>query len=618
MKLVIILLLPMVIISKHLDLLSNNEAHIVYCAREIALRYYKRNSLGIIIYPSQTKTEVSMKRSLANSEIDYNANHVTGSIINYLNMEMKWDIKILSLSISHFDIQEWPIINFQNIGQYILIFSTDGMKNPSHGLHQQHLHFINRISIKPRNTFQIIIVLGSNLSDTTLEYTSTFAFYSKTLNTIILHSQNKHRNNEHLILYTWVPDMSQCWQYGGKLEVNKWIKIGEGKFESDKDLFPTKITRNMPGCKVRIEDTGDGKSDLTISSLTNVIYYDIIKRFGYKLAHHSKRHSDHSVMFVAMPLVDIYFSRLHITSDSFYPYLQANLRLYVPCNRPKPKMGNILAVFSLSLWFLIFVTILLTSLITYGLHRKTEFLHYREIMLCFYCIWCVLTSVSVPQQPRTGRVRALFIIWVSFCFVISLIFQAFFTSFLIEPGMQKSISTSKELEKSNLKIIQCEGELTIRNAPNSYNELFRKKMIFSKQKTIEMLINMSLSNNYSFAIFAKDVDAKAFPENHRLCSIQDYNIISLFTAYMFRRDILFSPIKFAFEQYYESGIMAVLVNKFLEPYRRSIMRQLQHSDEEEMYFKLTTSHLTISFYILLGGCALSFLFVVTEIIFSKF
>jgi hypothetical protein len=59
-------------------------------------------------------------------------------------------------------------------------------------------------------------------------------------------------------------------------------------------------------------------------------------------------------------------------------------------------------------------------------------------------------GVSVPQMPRTTNLRVLFFVFVCYCFAMSTVFQAFFTSFFVSPGSGKEIANFDELMHSDL------------------------------------------------------------------------------------------------------------------------------------------------------------------------
>ena len=66
-----------------------------------------------------------------------------------------------------------------------------------------------------------------------------------------------------------------------------------------------------------------------------------------------------------------------------------------------------------------------------------------------YNAWSIFIGVSVPEMPRSWKVRIFFLIYVCYCFAISTVFQAFFISYLVEPGYGEKIATFQELLDSS-------------------------------------------------------------------------------------------------------------------------------------------------------------------------
>jgi hypothetical protein len=65
--------------------------------------------------------------------------------------------------------------------------------------------------------------------------------------------------------------------------------------------------------------------------------------------------------------------------------------------------------------------------------------------------WAVLLGVSVPALPVSSGMRFPFIIYVWYCFAIRTIFQAFFTTYLVEPGYEATIETLDDVLRRGLK-----------------------------------------------------------------------------------------------------------------------------------------------------------------------
>jgi len=67
-----------------------------------------------------------------------------------------------------------------------------------------------------------------------------------------------------------------------------------------------------------------------------------------------------------------------------------------------------------------------------------------------YNEWSNFIGVSVPQMPRSLKLSIFFLIYVCYCFAISRVFQAFFVSYLVEPGYGEKTATFQELLDSNV------------------------------------------------------------------------------------------------------------------------------------------------------------------------
>jgi len=75
---------------------------------------------------------------------------------------------------------------------------------------------------------------------------------------------------------------------------------------------------------------------------------------------------------------------------------------------------------------------------------------YQSLSNCFHNVWAVFVGVSVPQQLTTSNLRVFFFLYVSFCFAISTVFQAFFVSYLVEPKYERKLDTLEDLLDSDV------------------------------------------------------------------------------------------------------------------------------------------------------------------------
>ncbi|KAJ9594814.1 hypothetical protein L9F63_013895 [Diploptera punctata] len=126
----------------------------------------------------------------------------------------------------------------------------------------------------------------------------------------------------------------------------------------------------------------------------------------------------------------------------------------VPCPKPFMKTEKILTIFNLSLWIsmglvFIFVSVLLWILSNYPTPRR-YFNGFNMLAQSFSAAWAVLLGISVPQMPLSLGTRYLFITYVWYCFAISTVFQAFFTTYLVEPGYEARLETLDDVYRAGL------------------------------------------------------------------------------------------------------------------------------------------------------------------------
>ena len=66
---------------------------------------------------------------------------------------------------------------------------------------------------------------------------------------------------------------------------------------------------------------------------------------------------------------------------------------------------------------------------------------FQTLSYCLYNAWALYMGVSATNTPNTWKIVSLFLLYVCYCFAMSTVFQAFFTSYLVEPGYGKKFET---------------------------------------------------------------------------------------------------------------------------------------------------------------------------------
>jgi len=138
-------------------------------------------------------------------------------------------------------------------------------------------------------------------------------------------------------------------------------------------------------------------------------------------------------------------------------YLTVRLAWYTPCTIKYRLWSRFFNIFSVYMW-ICFTWSRLLAIITvryisnYGhkshLHESKT---YSNIFSVTANIIAVSLSVSVNTQPRSAPLRLFFFCWVCYSVAISTVFQAYLTTFTVEPGYVEPIRSVEQMLQSEMK-----------------------------------------------------------------------------------------------------------------------------------------------------------------------
>jgi hypothetical protein len=286
-----------------------------------------------------------------------------------------------------------------------------------------------------------------------------------------------------LDVYTWFPyQEGRCAEPLEVVTVDQCILEGNGNLSKNVSVFSNRIPNNLQGCPLRVTaranepyviqtstDFGTGGSTtykyrglniehiLLFSEATNMTVQFLPPAEGTLLDAQTQQYVDIYIRSADVAAGSFFLnSRLSEYADPTIPFVFDKVKWHVPCPRPATKMEKIMSVFSLSSWLCMAVVFFLTSLVFWrsanGPHISVtmESQYFKCVLNCVYFVWCVFIGVSVPELPRTWKLRIWFLLFVWYCFVLNTVFQALFITFLVEPGYNKQIKTIEELNESRL------------------------------------------------------------------------------------------------------------------------------------------------------------------------
>ncbi|KAJ4448700.1 hypothetical protein ANN_00090 [Periplaneta americana] len=236
-----------------------------------------------------------------------------------------------------------------------------------------------------------------------------------------------------------------------------WIEDKEGeRFLENADFNKEAIERNLTGCCFEVMNT---ESDPFVI-LDNKDYSPrkakgldvrLLEIFTKFVRASSKNCVENSVhITVRNNMAELY---LHSPdSELTTPYFTRSYKFFVPIAQIYPRWASLTRVFTTLAWVSILVCIVFTSLISQALTScmsVNDPNRYSGVVHNWLNTWCVILGVGVDKMPRSTCLRIFFLSWIIYSICVNTIFQAFFTSYMVDPGRQHQIDTLQEILDNN-------------------------------------------------------------------------------------------------------------------------------------------------------------------------
>ncbi|KAJ9595014.1 hypothetical protein L9F63_013680 [Diploptera punctata] len=283
-----------------------------------------------------------------------------------------------------------------------------------------------------------------------------------------------------------------------------------------------------------------------------------------------------------------------------------------------------MSIFSVGTWSLLGLVYLLAGVTLWLIANvRTEIVPketvgFKRILLCFYSAWAVLLSVSVPEMPRSRYVRLVFIFYVGYSFAISLVFQAFFTTFLVEPGYGRGFQTYPELTEAHIVF----GEIDIVQIilDPEYRDLISTQYVVNCGELTKCVLR---------AMFQKDMmtlTGANFPHYLALkhgvhdvskvvCFFPDVVFNAQLGIAMHKGEPLLPMLNKYMRKCIEAGILTKYWSELKHTYRWEGFNKLS---EDKLYFVFKLQHLWPVFILLFCGYVICFIVFNLEICMGMF
>jgi hypothetical protein len=329
---------------------------------------------------------------------------------------------------------------------------------------------------------------------------------------------------------------------------------------------------------------------------------------------------------------DVAFTALSINLERFTyfdvtkVYYFSGLLWVVPCAEPFERVTSISRVFSASLWLLTLVVIILSAGFMYSVSIWfTKFIkeadHYRTISDCFYNVWATFLGISVPRMPVTDHLKIFFVMLVWYSLAISTVFQAFLTSYLIEPGFQKQITSLDDLIESGLEYGYYPGiDVLLSDMPDwRLKEILSNRIPCYDNACVERAIERKDFAALSDTLYTEYMKASAGYDRYgrsAVCSFGQESKVRHLAMFLEKGSFLTEDFNRAIDVAVEAGMNNFWWKNILDTLRSKVVSVEGHTLMDD-YTVLQLEHLQGAFYLLLLGYFLAFVAFIGEILHNK-
>ncbi|KAJ9597938.1 hypothetical protein L9F63_011225 [Diploptera punctata] len=416
-------------------------------------------------------------------------------------------------------------------------------------------------------------------------------------------------------IYTYFPYNSL--KYCGDIkEVNLidiWDNDNGRNFVYEENLFPDKIPKHFHGCPINVSVGNNSTEEHNIGesvfkSLNLKVTYlsadpDVTDRFErIRMAMQYLVFGNSEIAMGGIPLV----VDITMFADHLFPYFDLQYKWFVPCGKLQSRIDTPLRIFSTSVYIALVVIILLLNIILKLLSKYSEE-RPSGIFTLLYNIWAISLGVSIEKFPCSYKLRILLFSWICFSFALNVIFQTFFTSYIVDPGVEKQISTLEELLESGIRFgyRQVEDRFYKDSSFRVHKEISRKRENCERSDCIQEIVDTG-----KFATFGEVQAVENYIDDNDVsnlvCVMNDLDTFTIKPVAFGRKgSIILSALDRMFMLYIESGIC----NK---KYNERNMKHKKVRQEEFLVFQI--KHLVTAFCALLTGCFMGLMVLICEII----
>jgi hypothetical protein len=445
-----------------------------------------------------------------------------------------------------------------------------------------------------------------------------------------------------LDLYTGFPyKHGTCGNVTDVALLDQW-RVRNGTFIHNANLFPLKTTDNFHGCQVRVASIGIPPYIILMGNSTNSdgnVLYNLgglavqnlllivdkmnvtvvfrkpslritVADFAYETVDLVYRTSD-----IVIGMVPLQVLLLSQWCQQTIPYEYTAETWFVPCPQPVARKEKVMNTYQLPVWLAMATVLVLTAILWWGLanwrHSSLKDTRtFQTLSHCLYNAWAVAMGVSATNTKNTWKFRFLFLVYVCYCFAMSTVFQAFFTSYLVEPGYGKKFETFDDLLHSSVAYGHNDAvESALTSTSYEEHHRFPNWRRQNCNDIVECMIRIAnndqlctLSSPRISQYIASEMgirDASKF-----LCTLEENVLTTGLTLLLNNGSPFLNRLNVLTRRSLEGGLLDRYWAQLI--WMTNLRSKMTVGDgEEHFYFVFSLSHLSPAFYVLGFGYVLS-------------
>lgn len=513
----------------------------------------------------------------------------------------------------------------------------------------------------PKGVYLVVLLSASNVNREMAVNLLAGLWEWKVLDVIVMvEVKNGVRDAETQVdLLSWFPFQSpkNCSRVTDVVLMDQWKN---GHFVKNTDLFPQKITRNLNRCPLIastmqwgtfVMRTNESNSEGTGSNVTYqdglevILYRNVLEAFNMTASIIEAAPGYGNVWGDYDPVANTYtgvigdakFGRSNISFcglpknyffetivDSTHSYVESGFNWYVQCARSRPRWQVFVRTFALSVWAALILAFVAFAIVMWVLAKfsdeRQECTHYRSFVGTVQVLMAVFLNVSVNRMPSDIFLRSFFCLWVWSSFALTTVFQTHFTSFLVDPGLEKQVSDVEELLASNLALTFDDGYKDLFEGGDEQAELILSRRLpcpgfeACSRRTATVGDAATVLDFQNFDVYGRRfVDDYGDP---LLCRLPEKISGYLITMFVQKGNPLFPPVNSVILRFVEAGLVDFWWSLIVE--RQKFTANLEIADEPITFFVFSLSHLYVAFTFLAIGYCLSVLVLLLEVLYSKY